>query len=119
MTGRDETIRALAADLRTAHADAEVAIDRFRLLQHGRRLRVPDIGLSWPEWLASPDGVAYAAVCARFEDLADQLIDARPASLLAYCEKLEALTLADLDEDDQDRLTAERRAIIAAGEGAP
>ena len=106
-------IRAIVAEVRAAHAEAEAAVARFNALRPGRRLRVADVGPNWSQWLASPDGVAYTAACEAFEAAADRLIAARPASLVEYVLKLEALTLADLEADDLDRLAAERRAILA------
>lgn len=108
-------IYAIAAEVRAAHAAAETALARFNALRPGRRLRVTDVGPTWVEWLASPDGAAYSAACEAFEAATDRLIDARPASLVEYCQKLEALALADLEADDLARLAAERRAIVAEG----
>lgn len=112
-------IRAIVAEVRAAHAEAEAAVARFNALRPGRRLRVADVGPTWAEWLASPSGGAYLAAVAAFEAAADRLIEARPASLVEYALKLEALTLADLEADDLDRLAAERRAILADAEVWP
>lgn len=111
-------IHLIAAEVRAAHAEAEETLSRFNALRPGRRLRVADVGPTWAEWLASPSGGAYLAAVAAFEAATDRLIEARPASLVEYCEKLEVLALADLEADDLDRLAAERRAILAEGGGS-
>lgn len=114
MTRPDDHIRALAAEIRAAFDAAAVAMAEYEALRPGRKMRAVDGGPTWAEWLATPSGAAYTAHCDTFEAAADRLIDARPETVFGYALKLETLALADLPQEDIDRLTAERRAIIAA-----
>lgn len=113
----DAHIRALAAEVKAAYHDAGVHLATFEAMRPGRRMRVPFASPTWAEWLSTPSGVAHTAACAAFEAAADRLIGARPETLFGLALKLHVLTLADLSQEDMDRLAEERREIIAAEGG--
>ncbi len=115
MTRPDDHIRQLVADLNAAYRAAAVELAKHDAQRPGRKMRGRDAWPSWLDWLTTPAGIAYTAHCDDFEAICDRLIDARPETVAGYALKLEALQLADLEQADLDRLTAERRAIIAAG----